>query len=66
LRKLPRGEKAHEPMAVLKNRVESVDLQTVDPGVVHQFADELQLDLASLHNAIFETWLNPMAAVRPA
>jgi len=66
LRQLPRSEKAHDPMAALKNRVENADLQTMDPGVVHQFADELQLDLASLHNAIFETWLNPMAAVRPA
>jgi uncharacterized alpha-E superfamily protein len=65
LLKLPRSKKAQDQMAALKHRVDGVDLQTMDPAVVHRFADELQLDLASLHNAIFETWLNPMAAVHP-
>jgi len=66
LRELPRNDSALGAMAAVKARVDGIDLQTVDPDVVHEFADELQLDLASLHNAIFETWLNPMAAARPA
>jgi uncharacterized alpha-E superfamily protein len=65
LQQLPRSELALGEMAAVRTRVDGIDLQTVDPDVVHAFADELQLDLASLHNAIFETWLNPMAAVRP-
>ena len=62
LQQLPRSENALGEMAALKTRVEGIDLQSMDPEVVHLFADELQLDLASLHEAIFETWLNPMAA----
>ena len=66
LGQLPRSEQALGQMSALKNRVNGVDLQTMDHEVVHEFADELQLDLAALHNVIFETWLNPMTANRSA
>jgi len=26
---------------------------------VHDFVDELQIEIADLNNAVFETWLNP-------
>jgi uncharacterized alpha-E superfamily protein len=65
LQELPRSELALGEMDSVRTRVDGIDLQTLDPDVVHVFADELQLDLASLHNAIFKTWLDPMTAVRP-
>jgi len=60
---LPRNEKALVQLNLIKSRLENSDLQSVDNEVVHQFVDELQLELATLHNLIFETWLNPMSSV---
>ncbi len=60
LARLPRSDKASTQLASLRDRLENIDVQSIDNEVVHRFVDELQLELASLHNIIFETWLNPM------
>lgn len=60
LARLPRSDKALGQLALLRSRLETIETQSVDHEVVHQFVDELQLELATLHDTIFETWLNPM------
>jgi len=62
LQKLPRPEKARDQMTSVRNQLDRIDLQNTDHERVHEFVDELQLELASLHSVIFETWLNPLRA----
>jgi uncharacterized alpha-E superfamily protein len=60
LQALPRCGDALAQLGLVRNQLGRIDLRNVDNEAVHQFIDELQLDLASLHGVIFETWLNPM------
>lgn len=59
---LPRGDDIREQAAGLRSRLADFDLQGTDDARVHRFVDDLQLDLAALHRAVFETWLNPSGA----
>lgn len=59
---LPRGDKALQQLAKIRQRLEGIDLHSVDHQSLHDLMDELQLDLAALHGVIFDTWLNPMRA----
>jgi len=60
LQNLPRHENTAAPMNDVSRHLDSIDLDTATYETLHQFADELQVELADLHAAIFETWLNPM------
>jgi len=57
---LPRCEEALQKLQSVQDHLERIDLQAIDHPAVHRFADDLQLELASLHRLIFDTWLNPM------
>jgi len=59
---LPRRDAALTRLNSLHEQLGRIDLQAVAHEAVHQFIDELQLELAALHDVIFETWLNPMRA----
>jgi uncharacterized alpha-E superfamily protein len=61
LRNLPRNEKALAQLEPVRNRLHGIDVRSIDHETVHRFADELQVELASLHGVVFETWLNPMS-----
>jgi len=60
---LPRCGETLTQLESLRDHLDGIDLQDVEHEAVHQFVDELQLELAALHDAIFETWLNPMRIV---
>lgn len=60
---LPRGDEIREKAAALRGRLEEMTFDGADHARVHRFVDDLQLDLAALHSAIFETWLNPSGVV---
>ena len=60
---LPRGDDIRKQAARLRNRLADFKLDDADHAQVHCFVDDLQLDFAALHSAIFETWLNPSGAV---
>jgi uncharacterized alpha-E superfamily protein len=62
LQTLPRCDDALIQLGALSDHLARIDLQNVDNAAVHQFIDELELELAALHGVIFETWLNPMRA----
>jgi len=59
---LPRGEKTREQAAGLRKRLEGFSFEGIDHARVHRFVDDLQLELATLNDAIFETWLDPVGA----
>jgi uncharacterized alpha-E superfamily protein len=63
LKTLPRHENTAARMSGVSRRIESIKLDSATYETLHQFADELQIELAGLHAVIFETWLNPMKAV---
>jgi len=44
----------------LLDRLDQLQRDAIDAATVHRFVDDLQLELATLHDVIFETWLNPM------
>jgi len=62
LQALPRCADAVSQLTSLLGHLDNIDLPNVDYQSLHQFIDELQLELAALHGVIFETWLNPMRA----
>jgi uncharacterized alpha-E superfamily protein len=57
---LPRSELALHQLLALQGHLHGLDLEAIDHPTVHRLADDLQLELAKMHNVIFETWLNPM------
>jgi len=57
---LPRKDATRRAVAVLKDELTSLDLQAINYERVHRLVDDLQIELASLNNTIFETWLNPI------
>lgn len=57
---LPRAERARKEVATIRESLEGVDVGTLNYATVHRFVDEIQLEFASLHEAILDTWLNPM------
>jgi len=59
---LPQRDGALARLRSLHDHVRRIDVQAADHEALHVFIDELQLELAALHGAIFETWLNPMRA----
>jgi len=60
LQSLPRHESTATPMNNVSRHLEGINLDSATYETLHQFADELQVELAGLHGTIFETWLNPM------
>ena len=60
LQSLPRSEVTSGRLSSLRQHLQTNDWRNGEHEAVHQFVDELQLDLAALHGTIFETWLNPM------
>jgi hypothetical protein len=50
-------------MAAVLRHLESINLDSAHYETLHQFADDLQVELAGLHSVIFDTWLNPMKVV---
>jgi len=62
LEKLPGHERAESQRASLQQHLQSLDTKEADYEDLHRFIDDLQLNLAALHNVIFETWLNPLKA----
>jgi len=59
---LPQRDGALARLDSLHDHLRRIDLQVADHEALHVFIDELQLEFAALHGAIFETWLNPMRA----
>jgi uncharacterized alpha-E superfamily protein len=57
---LPRSDAATARVAALRDSLGRVDHQSTTFVRLHEDIDELQLELASLHVVIFDTWLNPM------
>lgn len=57
---LPRGERARGKVSAVRECLESVNVDALDYATVHRFVDDIQLEFASLHEAILDTWLNPM------
>jgi uncharacterized alpha-E superfamily protein len=62
LGKLPRSDKAQVQMDAVRARLAEVSVEDLDHAHLHQFADDLQLELAKLNDVIFDTWLNPLSA----
>ncbi|MDX1556429.1 MAG: alpha-E domain-containing protein, partial [Xanthomonadales bacterium] len=58
---LPRHERAREHIREIRSSLQAVDAEALDADAIHRYVDELQLKLAGLNRAIFDTWLNPMA-----
>jgi len=56
---LPRSESVVEQVDEVRTRLAGFDLEGSEHLQIHCFIDELQLDFAALHTAIYETWLNP-------
>jgi uncharacterized alpha-E superfamily protein len=61
---LPRGEVARREVSELRESLKKIEPDALDYEKVHRYVDELQLQFAGLHDAIFETWLNPMRIVQ--
>jgi uncharacterized alpha-E superfamily protein len=62
LGKLPRSDKAQVQMDAVRAQLAEVSVEDLDHAHLHQFADDLQLELAKLNDVIFDTWLNPLSA----
>jgi uncharacterized alpha-E superfamily protein len=61
--KLPRSEKARYELARLQHTLAELDLEDITFQSVTKLADDLQIELATLNGAIFNTWLNPARIV---
>jgi len=57
---LPRHAETRERVAALQANLEALDLESLNYETVHHFVDELQIEIADLNDAVFETWLNPV------
>jgi len=64
LSNLPRAEATAEAMQQVRSCVADVAVEKLEHDTLHQFVDDLQLDLGTLHGVIYETWLNPMRAAQ--
>ena len=57
---LPRHMAARVEIDKLADDLAGVDPATLDADAIHRYVDGLQIRFGRLHDAIFETWLNPM------
>jgi len=57
---LPRHVETRQKVAVLQANLDALHLESLSYETVHQFVDELQIEIADLNNSVFETWLNPV------
>jgi uncharacterized alpha-E superfamily protein len=62
LAQLPRAARAQGQTNALRARLEAIKVTDLDHAHLHQFVDDLQLELAALNDVIFDTWLNPLIA----
>jgi len=60
LHSLPRCEDASDQLRSVSELLQSNRCQHAEHEAMHQFIDDLQLELAAVHSVISETWLNPM------
>ena len=56
---LPRSRQAQSEIARLQGSLAELDLEDITFRSVSRLADNLQIELATLNDAIFNTWLNP-------
>lgn len=56
LHRLPRPEDALRSVARLQRRTDELDLGSMDHAGLHQWIDEVQLELGVVHGAIHQTW----------
>ncbi len=62
LENLPRNEEVIKDVLKLKRVIDKADIEALLTGDIHQFIDDLQGTLNSLHANIAETWFLPPAA----
>ncbi len=56
LESLPRNEAPMKSIARLRNRLLNIDTATLSSTDLHAFIDQLQVDIARLHDAIADNW----------
>lgn len=56
---LPRSDSALQAMARVEERVRDTDIHAVFPKQFHAYMDDIQLDLAGVHECIQNTWFVP-------
>lgn len=59
LRALPRRTAAVRAVGRAERRVQDTDIHAVFPDTFHDFIDEIQFDLGSIHDSIHRTWFAP-------
>jgi uncharacterized alpha-E superfamily protein len=64
LKNLPRNEGPLRRIAVLRERIENTNIDTMDFTDMHAFIDSLQLALNQVHEEIFRTWFSIRHPVR--
>ena len=57
--RLPRHGDARREIDALQASLAELDLEDITFASVHRLADDLQIELATLNDVIFRTWLNP-------
>ncbi|MGK2940744.1 MAG: alpha-E domain-containing protein [Immundisolibacter sp.] len=65
LRRLPRGEAAQRSIARISRLLTETDPKAIEREAMHDFIDDLQLELGHAHTAIAETWF-PVPVAQPA
>ena len=60
---LPPRSEPREQIKRLQQRLDMTDVSALVDGGLHQFIDELQTDLAELHNSLDRNYFNPQAVV---
>jgi len=59
---LPRGTAACRRIDSIRDKLAGIEVAEFDYALVHGLVDDLQIDLASLNDTVFQTWLNPVRA----
>ncbi|MEX1032321.1 MAG: alpha-E domain-containing protein [Cellvibrionaceae bacterium] len=61
LRGLPKGKAALHALALVEERIIDANLpEILEQGKLHDFIDDVQLDIASLHEAVARSWFLPV------
>lgn len=59
LHRLPRSDQGLRVLASAKRRINDIDIDQLFHRSLHEFIDNLQLDIAAIHDQIAQTWFLP-------